>query len=134
MERTALALDESYGSMKPRLVPRVASLFALLAVLLAQLWAGPASRLEAKACCCKPGAVTQQSISRVRCCAQPESPRAVPHALARFEQHDDAPFLVAVAADVDPVSHPPATDSPHTSRYRSPGLGSDSGLPYRLRI
>ena len=113
---------------------RVASILTLLALMLAQAWAGPVARLAARACCCKSGEATQQRIAKARCCGQGDTSRPVARAIARVEQQDEAVVLVAVVRHAEAGLLPSSSLASLLSIDRPPGLGSASGLPYRLRV
>jgi len=120
--------------MKLLLLRRLASALALLVLLLGQAWAGPTLRVSARPCCCKPGAPSQPSVARAKCCGQAEHSQVPTRGIVRAATQVDQTLLAVLPACEGPSPLPAFALRPRAAAERPSDHGIGSGLPYRLRI
>ncbi len=118
--------------MKASCVRRGTSLLVLLALLVAQAWGGPADRLI-RACCCKPTAIAQTSISAAPCCAPVDRPQRMARLDSRCHAAPDGLALIA-SAPTGALAAPRSTAPAALAARHIPEAGVGRGPPYQLRI
>lgn len=120
--------------MKLRPVQRLASMLAVLVLLLGQAWAGSTARLTPRPCCCKPGEAAHSSVARAKCCGQSERSRAATQVVVRAPAQTDTLLLAVLPpAFLDGAAVSISIDV-HPASQRLPEHGIGRGLPYRLRV
>jgi len=120
--------------MKSLNVRRAFFTAVLLIALLAQAWVGPVARIEARACCCKPGDVSHASLLKARCCNESTRARPIFKIEAKIDQHDDAPLLLSLSlttvGSIGEATLAPAPIPPERPLHFRIGRG----LPHRLQV